>query len=51
MTLAVPGLRNFLGLASPTAPGLLIAAGASLLAVAVARALPIERLGSPREVA
>jgi hypothetical protein len=41
MTLAVPGLRNFLGLSAPTAPGLLLAAGASALGVAVGRAVPV----------
>jgi magnesium-transporting ATPase (P-type) len=50
MTLAVPSVRSFLGLAAPTVPGLLIAAGASLLAVAVARALTLARWASPRQV-
>ena len=42
MTLTVPVLRNFLGLASPTVPGLLISGGASVLAVAVGRVLLAE---------
>jgi magnesium-transporting ATPase (P-type) len=47
-TLAVPGLRDFLGLAHLTLPGVLIAAGASLLAVLLGRALPVERWLVPR---
>jgi magnesium-transporting ATPase (P-type) len=47
-TLAVPGLRDFLGLAQLTLPGVLIAAGASLLAVLLGRALPVERWLVPR---
>jgi magnesium-transporting ATPase (P-type) len=43
LTLSVPSLRNFLGLAPPTVPGLLITGGASVLAVALGRALPVER--------
>jgi len=42
-TLAVPALRNFLGLAPVTPPGLLIAGGASILAVVLSRAIPAER--------
>jgi calcium-translocating P-type ATPase len=51
ITLVVPSVRSFLGLASPTVPGLLIAGGASMVAVAVGRALPIERWTSPGGVA
>jgi calcium-translocating P-type ATPase len=51
MTLAVPSVRSFLGLATPTVPGLVIAGGASLLAVAVARALTLARWASPRQAA
>ena len=47
MTLAVPGLRTFLGLASPTLPGLFVAGGASLLAVGLGRFLPVEQWLSP----
>lgn len=42
-TLTVPGLRDFLGLAPLTLPGVLVAGGASLLAVALGRGLPVER--------
>ena len=48
-TLAVHGLRDFLGLAPPTMTGLLIAGGASLLAVVLGRFLPVERWLSPPE--
>jgi magnesium-transporting ATPase (P-type) len=42
-TLTVPPLRSFLALSSPSFPGLLIAGGASALAVALGRSLPIGR--------
>jgi magnesium-transporting ATPase (P-type) len=51
ITFVVPSVRSFLGLAPPTVPGLLIAGGASMLAVAVGRALPLGRRTSPRLVA
>jgi magnesium-transporting ATPase (P-type) len=49
-TLAVPGVRSFLGLAPPTIPGVMIAGGASALAVAVGRALAVERWTWPHLV-
>jgi calcium-translocating P-type ATPase len=49
-TLAVPSVRGFLGLTSPTTPGLIIAGGASALAVAVSRALAAERWPWPHPV-
>jgi cation-transporting P-type ATPase I len=42
-TLAIPGLRGFLALSPPTLPGVLIAGGASLLAVLLGRIVPVER--------
>jgi magnesium-transporting ATPase (P-type) len=42
MTLYVPGLRHFLGLAPVAPPALFIAGGASLLAVVLGRAVPVE---------
>jgi magnesium-transporting ATPase (P-type) len=42
-TITVPPVRSFLALSSPTVPGLLIAGGASALAVALGRSLPIGR--------
>jgi hypothetical protein len=42
-TFTVPPVRSFLALSSPTVPGLLIAGGASGLAVALGRFLPIGR--------
>jgi magnesium-transporting ATPase (P-type) len=48
MTLTVPSLRGFLGLASPTVPGLVIAGGASILAVLVGRGVPVDRSGAHR---
>ncbi len=41
VTLAVPPARTFLGLAPPTAAGVMLAAAASGLAVVLARSLPI----------
>jgi calcium-translocating P-type ATPase len=43
MTLFVPGLRSFLGLAPVPASGLLIVVGASVLAAVLGRAVPVER--------
>jgi magnesium-transporting ATPase (P-type) len=45
-TLTMPPVRRFLALSSPTLPGLLIAGGASGLAVALGRLLPIGRPGA-----
>jgi calcium-translocating P-type ATPase len=42
-TVTVPGLRRFLGVASPTAGGLALTGGASALAVVLGRTLPTER--------
>jgi cation-transporting P-type ATPase I len=42
-TLAVPAARTFLALSAPTLPGVLIAGGASLLAVLLGRVVPVER--------
>jgi calcium-translocating P-type ATPase len=42
-TVTVPGARSFLALTPPTGAGLLIAGGASALAVALGRALPFGR--------
>lgn len=40
-TFMVPGVRTFLGLASPTPAGILLAAGASVVAVGLGRAVPV----------
>jgi magnesium-transporting ATPase (P-type) len=40
-TLTVPGLRSFLAVSSPTGTGLLLAGGASALAVALGRMVPV----------
>jgi magnesium-transporting ATPase (P-type) len=50
VTLAVPGVRNFLALTPLRPPGLLVAGGASLLAVVLGRALPVERWLASRSV-
>jgi magnesium-transporting ATPase (P-type) len=42
-TLTVPGVRDFLALAPIPLPGLVIAGGASALAVALGRTLPVEQ--------
>lgn len=54
-TFMLPGVRTFLGLASPTPAGILLAGGASALAVGLGRAVPVGgslngRVSAPQQI-